>query len=235
MKSDTNTTRRRFIQASGVALTGLGGAGLATTTTSAETEPNGPDGILADGLEDSFDRSAFARGYMSRYDGGYGPPDTLESIADNARNEFDANDELWVDYGNWLLETADVVALGTAEIGVTFDIGRGRWPLSDPEPIETTIHAEYDDTDDEFTALEWRAEPADDPTYEFTLENRAAENAYSELQSFRREFIDETGDGDHELPPTEYLNELAGRYYDVVRLGADERSVIELLLGEVDV
>lgn len=220
------------MRTSGATLTALGGAGMVATTASADPDPSA--GILADGFEDAFDGRAFARGFASRYGGRYGSPDPLERLATNARNEFDANSDQWVAYGNWLLEEQNVRALGGGEIGVTFKITRGRWPFSNPDPVETAIHVGYDDAQDAFDSLEWVDEPAEDPIYEFTVSNRAAEYAHAELIDYRETWIGDDAD-DHEVPDAEYVNELAGKYWDAISMGEDERSVIELLLGEVEV
>ncbi|MFC7216468.1 twin-arginine translocation signal domain-containing protein [Saliphagus sp. GCM10025334] len=214
-----NTTRRRFIQASGlaVATTGVSMPVSAQTTDSTQ-------GILADGVAYEADRSAFFSGLISGF--GFGSPDPLEVVVDEARNEFNANSDLWVDYGNWLLEEADVNAYGSAEIGVTFAYSRWRWPTASGE-IETTIRATYDDVTEQFIDLEWPLESPEDPDFEVTLENEAAENASDDLSQYRRDNLE----GGFTLPSNEYLNELAGKYAVNIGVGKDARNVLELLLG----
>lgn len=237
MTIDTNTSSRQYSRRAVLrtgAVTVATTAGVGATTSSVAASSGMDGGILADGLEGTFDRRAFASGYASRYQNRFGRPDSIEDLADNARNEFRSYADAWIDYGNYLLEEADVVALGSAEIGVTFELTRGRWPFSNPDPVETTVLAEYDEDADEFVDLDWVTGPPDDPDYQFTLANWAAENAHLELIDFRRQWIDVAGD-DHQLPDAEYLNALAGQYWDFISLGEDEKSVIELLLGEVSV
>ncbi|EMA45238.1 hypothetical protein [Halobiforma nitratireducens] len=225
-------SRRDALRYGAIAVgTVTGGASFATGTAVAD---DNPQGVLADGFDGDRDRIAFLRGFTNTYSGGYGAPDALESLVDDARNEFNANTELWIDYGNWLIDThEEVVPLGSGTVAVEFDLTRGRWPLRNPDPIATTIDAEYDDESDEFTALEWRVDKPDDPDFEVRLENRAAENAADELQSYRRDFIAED-DEDHAVPDSEYLSALAGEYAAGIMLGNETRSVLEVLLGEVD-
>lgn len=212
----------------GVVMTAIGTSGLATTTASAQS--GSQQGILADGVGEGGDFRAFFSGLINRYQGGYGAPKSVEDLADDARNEFEANSDLWISYGNWLLEEYDVSSLGTATVGVEFAITRGRWPFRGPESVQTTIDATYDDEAEEFTALEWRLEEPDNPEHEFLVKNNAAENAADELKDFRRQYIDP--DGGHTLPDREYISKLAGKYSGTVLV--DEQSVLELLLGEID-
>ncbi|UTF52754.1 twin-arginine translocation signal domain-containing protein [Natronosalvus rutilus] len=214
-----NTTRRRFIQASGlaVATTGVSMPVSAQTTDSTQ-------GILADGITYEPDYGAFASGLFS---GRVWRPKDLEQTVDDARNEFRANSDRWVSYGNWLLEEADVSPYGNAEIGVTF---KHDYFLKSEETTETTVVADYDDATDRFTDLDWLLESPEDPDFEVTLTNNTAENASDELSEFRRKFIDDDGD-DHELPSNEYLNTIAGKYAFAIGVGEDASNVLELLLG----
>ena len=211
-----------------VATVGVTGA----TTTASASESTGS--VLTDAFGDAeFDAVSFIRGYVSRYGGGYGSPPDVEDLATDARNEFNANADRWIDYGNWLLSEHDLSASGDTTASVEFSISRWRWPTRD-ESVETSIIVGYDDATDEFTDLEWLAEPADDPDFEIAIEDSAAENAGDELSGFRRDYIG-VGDEGHELPENEYLNKIAGKYSGSVGLGSDAQSVLELLLGEVSV
>ena len=217
-------TRRQLLRTAGTTLTATGTVGLvATTSTSAST--NG-QGVLADGFEGS-DLLSFARGYSSRYQY-YGPPEPVDTLADRARNEFNANADAWLEYGTWLVDEADVTPLGSADVGVEFAVTRWRW-FTSSESVETTVRVEYDDDAEEFTDLEWSAGESRDADYRVRIEDHAAESAADELQTFRRKFI---GD-DHELPSSKYLSEVAGRYKGTIRFDAETTSVLELLIGEV--
>lgn len=232
-KPDTHRqTRRRFVQAAGVTFTTTGATALATTA-SADESGDLEQGILADGIvhDTEFDIVAFFGGYFRKYQS-IGPPEDAYTLADRARNEFNANADLWVSYGNWLFDEVGVQGVGDATVAVDVEISRGRWPTRD-ESVETTIDVGYDDTE-AFESLEWRDEPAEDPDFEITLENHAAENAADELQEFRRKWIGD-GENDHQIPDDDYLNELAGAYTPHLGFGADSKNVLELLLGEIDV
>ena len=214
---------------SGAVLTAIGTGGLATTTAAADTDSQ--QGIFAEDIAepDSVDFRALIRGYSSRFSSGYGAPESAENLADRMRNEFTANSEHWIDYGNWLVESEDVSPPESTIVGVDVAITRARWPTRD-EAVSTTIDAQFDDTAEVFSDLEWRTGEPDDPDYEGTIKNKAAESAADELQSFRREFIDTDGD-DHELPDQEYLSELVGKYSSSIAFGEDSKSVLGLLLG----
>lgn len=227
----TTITRRQAIRAGGAALV----ATVPTATTvSADADPGGLSrGILADGFDDvEFSTLGFIRGRSRGYSGGIGPQTPAETLADRMRNEFNANSDAWIRYGNWLLEETETTALGSATVAVDVSLSRRRWFFR-AESVPTAIHVKYDDDAEEFVDLDWAdGEPAD-PDYQVEVMDDAAENAADELQQFRRMWIDEDGD-DHEIPDGEYLSRLAGRYGSFISLGARERSVLELLVGEVD-
>ena len=227
MTHDTDTTRRDVLRRSGLAVAAVGGVSLSTTTAAADS---GASGVLGNGFAPERDFGAFVRGFVQRYRGGYGPPDDVEDMASRARNEFAANEDLWVSYGNYLLDEADVDADGDATVAVDFEITRRRWPLG-TQRTPTVIEVE---AGDRFEAVSWELTEADDPDFSVTVTNVAAESASDELSKFRREWIGESED-DHEQPADEYLNELAGQYWDGIRFGDPELSVVEVLLGEVDV
>ncbi|PCR88691.1 hypothetical protein [Natrinema ejinorense] len=222
-------TRRRFLRASGATLAAAGSAGLATTTASAQTNSQG---ILADGVGEGGDFMAFIRGRIDGY-GLAGAPETAATLADRLRNEFNANSEHWINYGNWLIDEGGVTALGDTVVGVDVAIDWTRWPTRS-ESVATTIDAGYDTDTDEFTSLEWRLEEATDPDYQATIKNEAAENGADELAEFRREFIDTDGNGNHEIPSSEYVSHHVGKYSSAIELGKEGRSVLELLLGRVE-
>ncbi|APX98749.1 hypothetical protein BB347_18465 (plasmid) [Natronorubrum daqingense] len=146
-------------------------------------------------------------------------------------NEFNANTDAWLSYGNWLLEEAGVTAAGSATVAV--EVGISRIPFRDVEDaVETHITTEYDSDAGEFNDLEWVDEPTDDADFEVALHNLAAENGDGELFEFRSEYIDT--DGDHELPDDAYLNRLAGKYGGVVGVGEESMTVFDILLGGVN-
>lgn len=215
---------------SGAALTVLGTSGLVATNASAQTG-DGARGIFGDDVGDGGDLWAFVRGRMSSY-GRVGSPDPAITLADRLRNEFNANADAWIDYGNWVIDEADVEPIGDTVVQVDVVLTRLRWPTAD-ERVATTIDVDYDDATAQFTGLEWRAEAADDPDYQATVKNDAAENGADELQEFRRKFI-ATDDGeDHALPSSEYVSAHAGRYASLIELGEEGRSVLELFLGDL--
>ncbi|WP_337653283.1 hypothetical protein [Halomontanus rarus] len=217
-------TRRRFLATTG----SLAVASTVPTASAQSSSSAPPQGILSNGMGEGGDRSAFFRGLIASYRGSFGTPDTAETLADRMRNEFVANSDAWIDYGNWLIDEHDVTVLGSATIAVDVTITRMRWPTRDAT-VETTINATYDEDANAFTGLDWRLEPAEDPHYQVEIKNRAAEHAADELQSFRRQFIDpENG---HELPDSEYVSTIAGKYSTDIGLGEDSRNVLELLLG----
>lgn len=218
----------------GAALTAVGGAGLATTNVSAQTDNGG--GILADGIAADVqpDYSAFVDGAVSRFTSTVGPPKNATTLATAARNEFNANSDRWVSYGNWLLDKNDLEGSGDSVVGVEFRITWTRWPMSGSSR-RTTIDVGYDDSAEQFTSLEWRDEPAEDPDFEMRLENKAAENAATELSTFRRKWIAESDSESHTFPSDSYLNRIGGKYSNDVFLGSDSKSVLELFFGEVNV
>jgi hypothetical protein len=227
-------TRRQFCRRTGVALTALGGAGLATTNASAQTTDGG--GIFADGIAADVqpDYSAFVDGVVSRFTSTVGPPEDATTLATAARNEFNANSSAWVDYGNWLLAENDVEASGDSVVGVEFKVTWMRWPTSGSSR-RTTIDVGYEDSTEQFTSLDWRNEPPEEPDFEMRLENKAAENAATELSTFRRKWIAESDGEDHAFPSDSYLSRVGGRYSNDVFLGSDSKSVLELFFGEVDI
>ncbi len=224
MTLDTQT-RRQYCRRAGATLTALGGAGLATTTASAQTQTEG--GILADGVGEG-DVWAFLQGRLSM------PTrvtNDAATLADRLRNEFNANADAWIAYGNWLIDEHGVEPLGSTTVAV--DVAVTDW-FDEPDIVATTIDAAYDTEADEFTGLEWRLGSPESPDYEATIKDEAAANGADELAEFRRKFID-AEDGDHEIPPSEYVSEHLGRYSGVIELGPDGHTALELLLGEVEV
>jgi len=218
-------TRRHFLTTSGATVVGT--VGLATTTASAQTDAQ--QGILADGVGEGGDLRAFILGQIDGLS--LGPPEaTAATLADRLRNEFNANSSHWINYGNWLIDEYGVTALGDTLIAV--DVKVDRW-VTDTETVATTIDAGYDTETDTFTSLEWRLGAPDDPDYQAALIDDAAKNGSDELAEFRREFIDTSGEGNHELPSRQYVSRMAGRYSRFVTVGDDGQSVFELLLGEI--
>lgn len=218
------------MQASGATLTAVGTAGFASTSAAAQSDTQ--QGILADGVGESGDMWAFIRGKISGY-GLAGAPETAETLADRMRNEFNANSADWIAYGNWLVAEHGVSPMGDTIVGVDVSITRTRWATRD-ESVATTIDAGYDSEADEFTHLEWRLGAPDEPDYEATLKNTAAENGADELAEFRREFIATEDGEDHKIPSTEYVSRHVGKYSSAIEFGEDSQSVLDLLLGEVD-
>lgn len=227
----TTATRRRLLRTGGAALATIGTAGLYTSSAAADEAP--PMGVLADGFEVETDHSAFFRGFFDGVGSRFGRYDPVEELAGHAQNEFNANARAWIDYGNWLLDTTEVASPGTTVVDV--DLGVSRIPFRSPRNIvETHIYAEYDDRADEFVELEWNDGFAEDEAdYHVGLRNQAARNAGDELLAFRKRYIGDSQD-EHELPDDEFLNELAGTYASSLRLGEESRSILELLLGDLD-
>ncbi|MCL9818324.1 hypothetical protein [Natronocalculus amylovorans] len=230
-------TRRSFLHTAGVtAIASASGttAALYSVDRVRATGSSRDAGILADGLSvEDADFSAFMAGLLSRYRHSYRAPPTAETLADRMRNEFTANEDLWLDYAHWLIEEADARPLGSATLGVDVVLTRGRWPTVDDRE-ETTVEVTFDEGKMEFSALEWRLEPPEMPDYRIELRNHAAENAADELQSFRREFIDSSADRNHTVPDAEYLSELAGKYGGAIGFGERSENVLELLLGDLN-
>lgn len=221
-------TRRRFLRTSGVA---LATAGLATTA-SAQTETNSPpQGLLANGLSvDAGDGWAFGKALAGSYLSSVSPTPSAKTLADRMRNEFEANANDWVAYGNWLISEYDEVEpLGTVTLGLDVKVSR-YWPNED-EIVETTIIAEYDDSAEEFTDVGWWIETPDDPDYQVQIQDEAAKAAADELQEFRRKFIAEEDGESHTLPDETYVSRLAGKYARHTRWGEDSKHILELLLG----
>lgn len=233
-KSDTQS-RRSVLRAAG--------AGIATAATATIGVPSSASaesdietlrgGILSATLEpDEIDWRSLALGFSKRYRGGYGAPPNAETLAERMSNEFVANEDAWVQYGNWLLDETGASGIGDAQVAVDVSITRTRWPTRS-ETVETVIDTEYDDDLDEFQSVDWRIESAEEPDYHVEIRNGAAENAADELQQFRREHIDEE-EGEHDLPSDQYVSEVAGRYLVNIGFGDETRSVLELFLGDVD-
>ncbi|APX00320.1 hypothetical protein CHINAEXTREME_20530 (plasmid) [Halobiforma lacisalsi AJ5] len=148
------------------------------------------------------------------------------------RNEFTANTDAWLGYGNWLIdEYDDVSPLGTVTLGV--DVVSTNWLFAD-DRVETTLEAVYDDETESYTDLEWRLEEPEEPDYKVEIRNKAAEHAADELQTFRTRFIAEDEDEAHELPEPDYVEELKGRYLPSLRFGEESKHVLEILIGELD-
>lgn len=228
--TDTNNhtyTRRRYLaQAGTLAATAFAGTGM----TSADTGRGGFDSVFGFEMDVEPDTWAFIRGYLGGFTGIAAPP-PVETLADRARNEFEANEEHWLSYGNWLIDEHDAEPIDSATVAVDFTITRLGWPTA-TGTAETALYVDFDSGAQVVDSIDWRVETADDPDFEVELRNRAAERAADELQAFRREWIDDDGDS-HELPTDEYLSELAGSYWSSVRLDSDSRSILDVLLGEV--
>lgn len=225
-------TRRRFLRMSGAALTAVGTVGLATTSASAQTSDSPPQGLLAGGLDtEGGSVWALLRGFRSARQSSLASTPSLENLADGMRNEFVANEQHWLNYGNWLIsEYDDIEPLGTTTLQVdVFEPSiRG-----EAERVETVIETNYDDTTETLTAIDWRAEEPDDPDYQVGIEDSHARLADDDLMTFRRQYIDESGEGNHEIPDGEYVEELKGRYWDGLTFGPESKGVIEILVGEV--
>lgn len=224
-------TRRQAIRAGGAALVA---SPPAAATAAANSGPQGlSQGILADGFDDvEFSTLGFIRGRSRGYSGGIGPQTPAETLADRMRNEFNANAGAWVSYGNWLIEELETTPLGSVTVAVDVRLSRRRWFFR-AETVSTGIHVDYDEDSEQFVDLFWMTGEPDDPDYRVEVKDDAAENAADELQQFRRMWIGESRD-DHEIPDGEYLSRLAGRYSSFISIGDRERSVLELLVGEVD-
>jgi len=224
-------TRRQVLRRSGAALAAAGGVGLAATNASAQTGDS--QSILMDGLAGDVepDYEAFADGFLSQLTSITGPPEDIDALATDAKNEFNANAQDWISYGNWLLDEAGVDATGDTVVGVEFRLTRGRWPTRD-STRQTAVDVTYDEDAEEFTGLEWTDDDPDDPDFQVQLKNRAAENAADELATFRRKWIGDD-DSDHEQPDDAYLSRMYGKYTNSIGFGERSQSVIELLLGEV--
>ncbi|USZ73794.1 hypothetical protein NGM15_18480 (plasmid) [Natronosalvus halobius] len=206
----------------------MASAGFATPV-SAQTETESRQGILADGVAEGGDNWAFFSGMMSSAFGTIGRREDPERLAGAMQNEFNANADAWVSYGNWLTDEYDVQPIGAANINVT--VAQTRRVLPDPfEPYETHIEVGYDDETETFDHLEWHDGEVDDADYHLEIRNQAAESAPDELLEFRQTFIGEDGEG-HELPDQEYISELQGKYFNYLRFGEDAEHVLQLLLG----
>lgn len=225
-------SRRQFGQrVAGAVLTATGLAGL-STTASADDDP--PRGLFADGLDletDGPDQWAFLRGWFdsartrSTRDAG--------TNADHIRSEFRGDSELWLAYGNWLLEEFDdIQPLGTATVQIDVVDTSFRGDVTDR--VELALRGEYDDAAGQYDTLEMDyLESIDaEPDFQVQIADSDAEMAADELQRYRREHIDPDGD-DHGLPDAEQASELAGRYYSALDFGPDSRPIVDVLLGEV--
>lgn len=220
--------RRRVLRQTGATLTALGTAGLATTT-SASAQSDSQQGILADGVGEGGNFRAFLEGKIAGIS--VRPPsESAEVYADRMRNEFNANSEHWINYGNWLIDEYDVQAAGDTVVGVDVRISRA---LRSDDVVPTTVDVGYDTEADRITSLEWRLEEADSADYEVALIDDAAKNGADELADLRREYIDTSGEGNHSVPSEEYVSRHVGRYSSFIDLGDDGQTVFEMLLGEV--
>ncbi|SEW32918.1 hypothetical protein [Natrinema salifodinae] len=225
--------RRRVLRQTGATLTAIGTAGLATTTASAQTDDDSPPGgLLASGFDvGNGSIFAFLRGFRSARQSPLAQTPSLENLADGMRNEFVANEEHWINYGNWLVSEHDEVEpLGTTTLQVDVFESTIR---GEGDRVETVIEAEYDDSTEEFTAIDWRIEAPENPDYQVGIKDSHARLADDDLMEYRRKFIDESGDGNHAMPDGEYVEELKGRYWDGITIGPDSKGVLEILVGEV--
>ncbi|ADB63914.1 hypothetical protein Htur_5026 (plasmid) [Haloterrigena turkmenica DSM 5511] len=221
-------TRRQYLQRTGgAALTVTGASALATTSASAQSDSQ--QGILADGVGEGGNFRAFLEGKLSGVSVG-GPSESAEVYADRMRNEFNANSEHWINYGNWLIDEYDVQAAGDTVVGVDVQVSKF---LRGDDVVSTTVDVGYDSETDQLTSLEWRLGAPEEPDYEVVLIDDAAENGADELADLRREFIDTSGEGDHSVPSEEYVSRHVGQYSSFIDLGNDGQTVFEMLLGEV--
>lgn len=225
-------TRRRFLRTSAATATAIGATGLASSSATAQTSSSPPQGLLANGLNiEDADRMAFMSGFVSSLTPSMSPTPSAKTLADRMRNEFTANSEHWVDYGNWLINEHDnIEPLGTVTLGVEVVVSR-YWPNPD-ERVETMVKAEYDDQAGEYTNLGWWIETPDNPDYQVEIRDKAARNAADELQEFRRKFIGDKDGESHKLPTESYVSELSGKYATYLRFGEDSKHIMELLVGE---
>lgn len=217
----------------GAACVTIGTSGMVATTASAESGSSPPQGLLADGIGiEGGDRQAFLFGWLGSLTTRATSP--AVTVADRMRNEFNANADHWLAYGNWLIEEFDdVQPLGTVTLGV--DVVMTTW-IGDDDRVETILEATYDDEEEAYTDLEWRVlDDEDDPDYSVRIEDKNAQNAADELQWYRREFIDTEDHEDHDLPDEEQASKLAGRYASLISpTDEDSRAVLELLLGKME-
>jgi len=228
MTPDDPQTRRRFLRTSGVA---LATAGLATTAGAQSQTNSPPQGLLANGLTvEGGNEWAFSKALMNSLLPSVSRTPSAKTLADRMRNEFTANSDDWVAYGNWLISEHDAVEpLGTVTLGLDVKVSR-YWPTED-ERVQTTVRAVYDDSAEEFTDVGWWIETPDDPDYQVQIQDKAARDAADELQEFRRKFIAEDADESHTLPDKTYVSKLAGKYAPHLRWGEDSKHILELLLG----
>ena len=220
------------MQRAGVVMTTTGTAGLASTATAQSDGEELPQGLLGGGLDvDGGSLWAFFRGFRSARQMPFSSTSSLENLADGMRNEFDANEEHWLNYGNWLISEYDEIEpLGTTTVQVDVFESTVR---GEGDRVETVIDAEFDDTADEYTAIDWRVEEPEDPDYQVGIKDSHARLADDDLMEFRRKHIDESGDGNHEIPDGEYVEELKGRYWDGITVGPESKGVLEILVGEI--
>lgn len=229
--NDRQYDRRTVLKRGGLYV-GAVGAGVSFAPAKPARADDAPvqleNGVLADGFEGG-DRMAFIGGMLrSALDRRRRPPQA-SILADRLRNEFNANSEMWLSYGNWLLDEHDVTVLGDTTVGVDVAVTSR---VFDDDIVETSLEVGFDDSEERFEELAWIDDGPDDPEYQIRIEDYAAASGEIELYEFRQEFIGEDVD-DHELPDEEYLSRLAGKYRSSIRFGDRERSVLELLLGEV--
>lgn len=225
----TDMTRREAIRA-GATVGAVLVAGPAAVGSASASDGFG--GVFGSELHGEASWWATLQGFTSRLTSRGSPPETV-TLADRARNEFTANEAAWVSYGNWLLDEHGGEPVEDAVIDVSFHIRRRRW-LFERRETHTTLAVDFDTDAETVESITWDDGAPDDPDHEVELVDYAATQAADELQTFRREWIDDDGD-DHELPDGEYLSELAGKYWSLVGTDSELHSVVEVLLGEVDV
>lgn len=225
----TDMTRREAIRAAGTGAAVLVAGPAAIGSASAS---DGFGGVFGSELRGEADLFATIRGFVGRMTSRGPTPDTA-TLADRARNEFVANEQRWLSYGNWLLDEYGGEPVEDATIDVGFEIRRRRWLFS-RGATHTTLDVTFDTDAEVVESITWDDGAPDDPDHEVVLVDQAAVDAADELQRFRREWIGTDEDG-HELPDGTYLSELAGRYWSLIHTDSDVQNVVEVLLGEVDV
>lgn len=213
---------------SGVTLA-TAGTGLATTVSAQSGDSEPKQGILANGLDvEGGDNRAFINGLFASFTD-VSSTSSAETLADRLANEFNANSEAWLSYGNWLVAEYDSVEpMGTVSLGVDVIVSHR---LEDDETVPTVIEAQYDDGTESYDLLEWRIEDPESPDYQVGLKDTAAKHGADDLQSFRRKFIDEDGEH-HEIPDNKYVSELAGFYSSSMLWGDESKHILQLLIGD---
>lgn len=225
---DTNRQTRRSLLRAGAA-TACATIGVSTTTT-ASAETSSMRGIIANGLgAEGGDHLAFAEGILA---GAFTiRTEDAPTLADRMRNEFQANREAWIRYGNWLLDEFDnIEPAGNVTVGVNVIVTN--WVAED-EIVPTTINAEYDEEAEEIIDLEWIEGEPEDPDYTLPIKNSSAEFAPDDLQSFRREHIG-YDESDHALPDEKYVSRYAGKYIAASRLDDETTHALGVLVGDLE-